>query len=93
MTKSEEPKSIATYHNGVLFYSKAISLKFPEKIKSYKKRMSNKELVIVEEKEVAGFLHLIFVKNEDQEKYLAKPKQKVKMVLPNLLCKNSKYFF
>lgn len=70
-------KSIATYHNGVRFFSKTISLKFPEKIQSYKKRMSNKGFVIIEEKEVAGFLHLISVKNEDKEKYLAKPKQKV----------------
>ena len=44
-------KFIANYHNGVRFYSKTISLNFPDKITSYKKGMKNKGLVLVLERE------------------------------------------
>ncbi len=51
-------KSIATYHNGVRFYSKTISLKFPDKIKYYQKKMNHKGLVLVKEQEQSGFWSL-----------------------------------
>lgn len=78
-------KFIANYHNGVRFYSKTISLYFPDKITSYKKRMKNKGLVLVLERKQSGFLYMRYVSDLDKEKYLAKPENTVK-VTPSSIC-------
>lgn len=72
-------KTTATYHNGVRFYSKIISLEFPDKIKSYQKKMNDKGLVIIKEQEIGGFLYMRYVHNKDKETYLAKPELKVEI--------------
>lgn len=71
--------AIATYHNGVKLTSKCISLQFPSKIESYKKRMIKKGMVIVEENSVAGFLNIICVQEKDKDKYFEVPPPKVEI--------------